>query len=185
MIRRDFAFGHYVSQIMDALRKDLAFAEFDFQSRFDELSQGYSENRQELSELKCIHQQVVEVRRYVFSDLRSENAIHQALERRGDIAQTKGCVIEYEKALVCNKRWFWSVLDANRDLVISHQQVEGNEAMCVEKVRKDFIDARQRVLVLHGLLIELPIVHAHPESSNFLWHYYDGAWVGTNSRIRR
>ena len=170
---------------MDTLRKDLAFAGFALQCRFDKLSRGSTENRQELRELKGIHQQIIEVSRDVFSDVFSENAIHQALEPRPGIAQAKGHAIEYEEALVCNKGCFWPVLHAYTDLMISHQQVDGYKAMRVMKVCKDFIDAWQRVVVLHGLLIELPIVHTHPESCIFLWYYYDGACVRTNSRFRR
>ena len=96
---------------MNTLREDLTFAGFALQSRFDELSQCSIENRQELRELKDIHQQIIEVCRDVFSDVFSENTIHQALERRGGIAQAKGHVIEYEEALVCNKSCFGPVLD--------------------------------------------------------------------------
>ena len=91
---------------MDALRKDLAFAGFALQTRFNALSQGSIENRQELKELKGIHQQIIEIRRDVFSDMLSENAIDQALERRGIIAQAKGHAVEPEESLICKKAVF-------------------------------------------------------------------------------
>ena len=53
-MRRDLALVNYVSQIRDAFRNELAFAGFAFQSRFDDLSQRSSENRQEFRELKVI-----------------------------------------------------------------------------------------------------------------------------------
>ena len=68
------------------------------------------------------------------------------------------------------KAVFWPVLERNWNLVIFHEHVEPYEAMRIVKVCEDLIDGRQRVMILPCLLIEVPIVHTHPESSFFLWN---------------
>ena len=135
--------------------------------------------------MKGIHQQDGEIRRDVFSDVLSEDSIHQTLEHRGGIAQAKGHVFEHEEALVCDERCFWPFLDANGDLVISPQQVEGYDAMRVVKFWENLVNTRQGILVLQGLLIEVPIIHAHPKPANLLGNYYDVACVGAYSWICR
>ena len=81
----------------------------------------------------------------------------------------------------CVKKAVWPVLDANWDLMISHQQVEGYEAMRVVKVLKNLVDRRQGVLVLLSLLINLPIVHSHPEPAKLIGNYFEWACVGAYS----
>ena len=69
--------------------------------------------------------------------------------------------------------------------MISHRQVEGYEAMRIVNECEDFINVRQRILILHGVLIKMPLIRTHPESTMLIGYQYDGACVGTISWILR
>ena len=82
---RDFALEKYMSQIMNALLKEVAFSGLSIRSRFEEFSQSSGEDWEDLRELKDIHQHIIEIRPDLLSDVLTENTINPALERHGGI----------------------------------------------------------------------------------------------------
>ena len=170
---------------MDSLWNAFPFGGLAHQCRFDDLSQTSSEDWQKLRELKGLQQQITEIGRDVFLDVLSNNWIQHAVERGGAIAEANRDIVEQEAVLVYEKRCFWPILELNRNLVISHQQLEGYEAMRVVKVFEDLVDASQGGLILLGLLIVVSIINPHPEPAILLWDHYDVACIGTKCWIRR
>jgi hypothetical protein len=75
-----------------------------------------------------------------------------------------------EVPVLCAKRTLAlvSILDAH--LVVSRTQVQAGEYVGIVQLIKEVINAWERVAVLDGHGIQLPVVYAHAHSAIFLLH---------------
>ena len=109
--------------------------------------------------------------------MRTEDVIHQGLECGGCIRKTKGEHNELIEAIPRAERRLGDVLLLDANLVVAGTKVDLGEVPRTVETIQEVVNARDRVPVLDGDLVEGTVVHTQAEGSILLLHKED--WRST------
>ena len=114
---------------------------------------------------------VININDYDIVDV-SENLVHHSLEHGGGVAESKEHDRGFIGSSVADKCCFPFITFLNPHVVVL--KIYLCEVLRSLELVDELRDEWERVVVLHHVLIEVPVVLYHPLSSIFLWHEEHG-----------
>ena len=116
----------------------------------------------------AVDNNIIKEDQYKISQITMEDVVHARLESCWGIGQSKGHYQKLKIPIVTSEHFLRDILLPHLDLMIPGSQINLGEVFRSPQLIHEFIDPRYRVPILHGLLVQGPIVNAHPQCAIFL-----------------
>src|SRR6185437_11670388 len=107
---------------------------------------------------------------------------HEMHEGRGRVRQTEGQDTELEVSIASAEGRLRYVTLGDTNLMVTGPEIELREVLRALKPIEQLVDARQRVVVLDGHVVQRTVVDAHTQLAILLLHEQDGC---TERRLTR
>ena len=98
----------------------------------------------------------------------TEDVFHVGLESCWSISQSKGTYLKLKMPIVTPERCLGDIFLPHLDLMIPGSQINLGEVFRSPQLIHEFINPGYRVPVIHSLLVQGPIIYAHPQCAIFL-----------------
>ena len=117
-----------------------------------------------------IDQNIIKEDQYKLPQMTPKDMIHTGLESCWRISQSKGHYQKLKMPIVTSKLCLGDILLPHLDLMVPGPQINIGEIFGSPRLIHEFIDPGYRVPVLQSLLVQGPIINAHPQCAIFLLH---------------
>ena len=131
-----------------------------------------------LFERLAVDEDVVEEHEDELVEEGAEGLVHEVHEGGGSVGQAEGEHEEFEVTVAGAEGGLGNVVGVDADLVVAGAEVNLGEVLGTLKAVEEFVDARQRVAVLDGDVVERAVVDAHARGAVLLLDEQDRSAEG-------